>query len=154
MPDPTDPYTLTRFVQAQAPVYAQALAEITAGRKRSHWMWFIFPQLAGLGISATARHYAIQSRAEAEAYIAHPVLGLRLIACAEAALAIEQRTARAVFGTPDDLKLRSCATLFAEVSPPGSRARTVFKQLLVRYFDATPDPRTLALLEPRSPATP
>jgi uncharacterized protein (DUF1810 family) len=154
MPDPNDPFTLSRFVQAQAPVYAQALAEITAGRKRSHWMWFIFPQLAGLGASAMARHYAIRSRAEAQAYLAHPVLGPRLITCAQAALAIEHHAARDVFGTPDDLKLRSCATLFAEVSPPGSAARALFEGLLARYFDATPDPRTLALLEPRRSAPP
>ncbi|WP_338035882.1 DUF1810 domain-containing protein [Halochromatium roseum] len=120
----------------------ETLAEIRAGQKRTHWMWFIFPQFAGLGTSATARDYAIRSRAEAEAYLAHPLLGPRLIACAEAALSIPQRTAREVFGTPDDLKLRSCATLFAQVSPPDS----VFKRLLDRYFGGRSDERTLALL--------
>jgi uncharacterized protein (DUF1810 family) len=138
-----DPYDLNRFIQAQAPVYAQALAEIRAGRKRSHWMWFIFPQLAGLGVSATAQRYAIRSRAGAEAYLAHPMLGPRLRECAEAALAIPSRTARQVFGTPDDLKLRSCATLFAAVSPAGS----VFHRLLAHYFADTADERTLALLD-------
>ncbi len=143
MSDLTDPHELARFVNAQEPVYAQALAEINAGQKRSHWMWFIFPQFVGLGTSATAQHFAIRSRAEAEAYLAHSVLGPRLLACAEAALAIQGRSARAVFGTPDDLKLRSCATLFAQVAPEGS----VFEQLLERYFDGQPDARTLALLE-------
>ncbi|MEA3640233.1 MAG: DUF1810 domain-containing protein [Lamprobacter sp.] len=139
----SDPHELTRFIQAQESSYQQALAEIQAGQKRTHWMWFIFPQFVGLGLSATARDYAIRSRAEAEAYLAHPVLGPRLIACAEAALAIPQRTAREVFGTPDDLKLRSCATLFAEVSPAGS----VFQRLLERYFAGRPDQRSLALLD-------
>lgn len=138
----TDPLDLTRFVHAQETIYAQALAEINAGQKRSHWMWFIFPQFAGLGTSATAQRFAIRWRGEAEAYLAHPVLGPRLIACAEAALAIQGRTARAVFGTPDDLKLRSCATLFAEVAPDGS----VFQRLLEHYFDGRPDARTLMLL--------
>lgn len=109
-------------------------------------MWYIFPQRDGLGISAIARQYAIRSRAEAEAYLAHPLLGARLIAGAEAALAIEARSAREDFGTPDDLKLRSCATLFAEVSPEGS----VFQQLLAQYFGGKADERTLALLSRRS----
>jgi len=143
MHEPTDPYALNRFVDAQAHDYAQALAEIRAGQKRSHWMWFIFPQFAGLGGSATAQQFAIRSRGEASAYLAHSVLGPRLIACAEAALAIPNRGARAVFGTPDDLKLRSCATLFAQVAPE----RSVFEQLLERYFDGQSDARTLALLE-------
>ncbi|MBK1621321.1 calpastatin [Lamprobacter modestohalophilus] len=143
MSDPTDPHELTRFVQAQEPIYTHALAEINAGQKRSHWMWFIFPQFAGLGTSVTAQRYAIRSRAEAEAYLAHPVLGPRLIACAEATLAIQGLTARAVFGTPDDLKLRSCATLFAQIAPEGS----VFQRLLEHYFDGQPDARTLMLLE-------
>jgi uncharacterized protein (DUF1810 family) len=106
-------------------------------------MWFIFPQLAGLGYSAVAQRYAIRSWSEAEAYLAHSLLGPRLIACAEAALAIEQRTAHHVFGTPDDLKLRSCATLFAQVAPD----EPVFPRLLDRYYDGQPDARTLALLE-------
>ncbi|MEA3642420.1 MAG: DUF1810 domain-containing protein [Lamprobacter sp.] len=142
MTDPIDPQALNRFVDAQESYFTQALAEISAGQKRSHWMWFIFPQFAGLGSSATAQQFAIRSRGEAATYLAHPVLGPRLIACAKAALAIQGRTAREVFGTPDDLKLRSCATLFAQIALEGS----VFEQLLERYFDGQPDARTLTLL--------
>ena len=133
---------LNRFLAAQEGIYGEALAEIRAGRKRSHWMWFIFPQFKGLGFSATTQHFAIRSAAEARAYLAHPVLGPRVIECAEAALAIEGRTAREIFGSPDDLKLRSSATLFASVSPDGS----VFHRLLDKYFDGQPDRRTLELL--------
>ncbi|HEY0875961.1 MAG TPA: DUF1810 domain-containing protein [Vicinamibacterales bacterium] len=133
---------LNRFLAAQEGIYDEALAEIRAGRKRSHWMWFIFPQFKGLGFSATSQHFAIRSAAEARAYLAHPVLGPRVIECAEAALAIEGRTAREIFGSPDDLKLRSSATLFASVSPDGS----VFHRLLDKYFDGQPDRRTLELL--------
>jgi uncharacterized protein (DUF1810 family) len=139
---PDDPYALDRFVRAQEPIYEQALAEIRAGRKTSHWMWFVFPQFAGLGRSAMARNYAIRSRGEAEAYLRHPVLGPRLVECAGAALAVEGRTAHEIFGSPDDLKLRSCATLFATVSPPGS----VFHRLLDRYFRGERDDRTLQVL--------
>src|SRR5205085_48435 len=110
---------------------------------RSHWMWYIFPQFDGLGFSPTARLYAIKSRAEAEAYLSHPILGPRLQESAEAALRVEARSALEVFGSPDDLKLRSCATLFAAVSPEGS----VFHRLLDKYFDGKPDRRTLQLLE-------
>lgn len=138
-----DPFELSRFVNAQDSVYSQALSEIRSGRKRSHWMWFIFPQLAGLGTSPTARHFAIRSVDEARAYLAHPVLGPRLVSCAEAALGIEGRSAREVFGSPDDLKLRSCATLFAQVSP----ADSVFHRLLEHYFAGEADARTLALLD-------
>ena len=106
-------------------------------------MWYVFPQLAGLGISATAVHYSIRSLDEAAAYLQHPVLGPRLIACAEAASALAGRSAREVFGSPDDLKLRSSATLFAHVSAPGS----VFHRLLDRFFDGQPDPRTVRLLQ-------
>src|SRR3954452_21103471 len=112
-----DPFNLSRFIESQASVYVQALAEIRAGRKRSHWMWFIFPQIDGLGSSPMAKRYAIRSRAEAEAYLAHPVLGPRLVACAEAAAAVPgPASALDVFGPPDDMKLRSSATLFACVS--------------------------------------
>lgn len=145
-----DPFDLDRFVWAQEGDFTRALAELRAGRKRSHWMWYVFPQFDGLGVSATARRYAIRSRAEAEAYLAHPLLGPRLISCVEAALAIQGRSAREVFGTPDDLKLRSCTTLFAEVSPAGS----VFHQLLARYFGGEPDQRTLALLQRAPGANP
>ena len=125
-----DPHDLDRFVQAQEGDHARALAEVRAGRKRSHWMWYIFPQLDGLGSSATARRYAIKNLAEARAYLGHPVLGPRLVECAEAALGVEGRSAFEIFGSPDDMKLRSCATLFACVSPAGS----VFHRLLDRYY--------------------
>lgn len=142
MTDTPDPYDLQRFVQAQQDQYAQALSEIRSGRKGSHWMWYIFPQLAGLGLSAMSRHYAISSLAEAEAYLRHPLLGPRLRECAEAAAGLEGRSAREIFGSPDDMKLRSCATLFARVSPAGS----VFHRLLTRYFQGEDDPQTLRLL--------
>jgi uncharacterized protein (DUF1810 family) len=136
-----DPYNLNRFVEAQEGVYERALSEIRSGRKRSHWMWFIFPQYAGLGFSEISKRYAIKSLAEAEAYLNHPVLGARLLECAEAALAVEQRSAVDIFGFPDDMKLRSCATLFARVSPSGS----IFVQVLDKYFEGEPDERTLQL---------
>lgn len=137
-----DPHNLERFVAAQRGDYDQALAEIRAGRKRSHWMWYIFPQVDGLGSSSTARHYAIRSRAEAEAYRDHPVLGPRLVECAEAALAVPGKSAHDIFGSPDDLKLRSSATLFEQVAPPGS----AFARLLDRFYDGRRDERTLELL--------
>ena len=137
-----DPHDLDRFVLAQADDYDRALAEIRAGQKRSHWMWYVFPQLEGLGSSAMARRYAIRSRAEAEAYLGHPVLGPRLRECAEAALGVDGPSAHEIFGSPDDAKLRSSATLFAAVSPAGS----AFHRLLDRYFDGVPDPRTTELL--------
>jgi uncharacterized protein (DUF1810 family) len=137
-----DPYDLNRFLNAQASSYEQALSEIQSGRKYSHWMWYIFPQYDGLGFSPTSKRYAIKSIAEAEAYVKHPVLGPRLVACAEAALAVEGRTALEVFGSPDDMKLRSCATLFARVSP----ADSVFERLLSKYFLGQPDEKTLSLL--------
>jgi len=137
-----DPYDLDRFVKAQAGVYETALAEIQSGSKRSHWIWFIFPQFAGLGNSPTAQRYAIRSRGEAMAYLAHPLLGARLRTCAEAAVAVSVRPARDIFGFPDDLKLRSCATLFAAASPQ----TPMFQQLLAVYFAGKPDQRTLELL--------
>jgi uncharacterized protein (DUF1810 family) len=140
-----DPYDLGRFVAAQAGAYAAALAELRAGRKRSHWMWFVFPQLAGLGSSAMARRYAIADVAEARAYLEHPVLGPRLVECAEALLAAEGRSARVIMGSPDDLKLRSCATLFARVAPPGS----AFERLIDRYYGGEEDAATLRLLGSR-----
>lgn len=141
-----DPFDLARFLDAQAHHYDQALSEIRSGRKRSHWMWFIFPQFDGLGFSAMSQRYAIKSRAEAEAYLAHPILGPRLVESATAALAIEGRSVLDVFGSPDDMKLRSSATLFASVSPDGS----VFSQLLDRHFHGEPDQLTLRLLRERS----
>ena len=143
---PTDPYDLDRFVQVQEGTYEQALSEIRSGRKRSHWMWFVFPQFDGLGFSATSRRYAIKNVAEAEAYLAHPVLGPRLLEISAAALSVAGRTALEIFGSPDDMKLRSCATLFARVAPAGS----VFEQLLDRFFDGQPDEQTLRLLGPPS----
>jgi uncharacterized protein (DUF1810 family) len=137
-----DPFDLQRFVDGQEGVYDQALAEIHAGQKHSHWMWFIFPQFQGLGSSPTSEHYAIRSRAEAQAYLAHPILGPRLIECAEAALAVDAPLAVSVFGHPDDLKLRSSATLFASVAAPGS----VFEGLLAKWFDGEPDTKTLSAL--------
>ena len=138
----SDPYDLDRFVQAQKSCYEQVLSELRDGRKRSHWMWYIFPQLAGLGRSPASLKYSITSLAEAEAYLQHPVLGPRLAECAGAVLAVEGRSAHEIFGSPDDRKLRSCATLFAIVSSPGS----VFHRLLDRYFRGEPDVGTCRLL--------
>src|SRR5688500_6360482 len=137
-----DPFGLLRFLQAQDEAYEQELSEIRSGRKRSHWMWYIFPQFDGLGSSVTSRRYAIKSVAEATAYLDHPVLGQRLIECAEAALGLEAQSAFTVFGSPDDMKLRSCATLFASVSAPGS----VFERLLDSYFQGERDEQTLRLV--------
>ncbi len=137
-----DPYLLNRFLLSQADDYEQALSEIKSGRKLTHWMWYIFPQIDGLGFSSTAKHYAIKSLDEARAYLAHPILGPRLLACAEAAVSVEGRTAREIFGTPDDLKLRSCATLFACISPAGS----VFHRLLEKFYQGKRDDKTLQLL--------
>ena len=138
-----NPHDLDRFVEAQAGDYERALAELRSGRKRSHWMWYVFPQLAGLGFSPTSRRYAIKSLAEARAYLAHPVLGPRLIECVQAALDVEGRSAHEIFGSPDDMKLKSCATLFACVSPAGS----LFERLLDKYFGGERDGKTLRLLE-------
>ena len=132
-------FDLSRFTSAQAGVYDQALAELKAGRKRSHWMWFVFPQIAGLGSSPTARRYAIASLEEARAYLADPVLGPRLIESATALLAVEGRTAEEILGYPDDLKLRSSMTLFARAAPQTK----VFQEVLDRYYDGKPDPQTL-----------
>jgi uncharacterized protein (DUF1810 family) len=140
--DADDPHNLSRFVQAQEDCYAQALAEIRSGRKRSHWMWYVFPQFDGLGYSSTSRRYSIKSVAEAEAYLRHPTVGPRLLECCEAALSVEGRSALEIFGSPDEMKLRSCATLFACVSPAGS----VFDRLLDKYFQGRRDDRTLRLM--------
>jgi uncharacterized protein (DUF1810 family) len=137
-----DPYDLRRFVQAQENAYEPALSEIRSGRKRSHWIWYIFPQIDGLAFSSTSKFYAIKSLAEAEAYLAHPLLGPRLMECAEAVVRIESRSATEIFGSPDDMKVRSCATLFAAVSPAGS----VFDRLLKKYYPDGRDRKTLQLL--------
>lgn len=138
----SDHHDLGRFVQAQVGVYDRAFAEIKGGHKRSHWMWFIFPQFAGLGFSSTSQRYAIKSIEEARAYLAHPLLGPRLLECAEALLKIEGRTAPEIFGSPDDRKLKSCATLFAYVSLEDS----VFEKLLAKYFFGEHDAKTLSLI--------
>jgi len=139
---PDDPYDLNRFLEAQVADYERAFTEIRSGRKASHWMWYIFPQFAGLGTSPTARRYAIRSIEEAEAYLRHPVLGARLIECAQATLDVTGRSALEIFGSPDDLKLRSCATLFAAVSTAGS----VFDRLIEKFFQGEPDERTRKLI--------
>jgi uncharacterized protein (DUF1810 family) len=142
--DPSDdPYDLNRFVRAQEHEYARALSEIRDGRKRSHWMWYIFPQFEGLGFSSTSRKYAIKSVAEAEAYLRHPVLGPRLEECCKAVIGVDGQSAYAIFGSPDDFKLRSCVTLFASVAPAGS----VFERVLEKYFEGAPDEKTLGLIE-------
>jgi uncharacterized protein (DUF1810 family) len=137
------PFDLDRFVEAQKIHYDRALEEIRSGRKRTHWMWFIFPQFTGLGTSATAEFYAIRSRAEAEAYLQHPVLGPRLKECFQALLVVDGGSASGIFGYPDDVKLRSSATLFASVAPPGS----VFDQVIAKYFVGERDERTILLLQ-------
>jgi uncharacterized protein (DUF1810 family) len=138
-----DPHALARFLNAQEWDYEVALGELKAGQKRSHWMWYIFPQIDGLGFSSTAKLYAIKSVEEAKAYLAHPVLGARLVESARAVLAIEGKTAQQILGTPDDLKLKSCATLFAQISPPDS----VFEQVLAKYYGGERDTKTLQLIE-------
>jgi uncharacterized protein (DUF1810 family) len=139
----SDPFDLARFVSAQAPVIKSALAELAAGRKASHWMWFVFPQIAGLGASPTARRYAIASLDEARAYLAHPVLGPRLERCVEALLGHGGLSARQIMGSPDDMKLRSSLTLFARAGP----GRPLFAEGLAKYFEGEPDPLTLARLD-------
>jgi uncharacterized protein (DUF1810 family) len=137
-----DPFDLSRFVQAQDETYDQALSELERGRKQSHWMWYVFPQLDGLGFSPITKRYSIKSEDEARAYLAHPTLGPRLFECAEAILRIDGKSAREILGSPDDLKLKSCATLFARVSPPGS----VFEQILEKFYSGERDGATLRLL--------
>lgn len=136
-----DPFDLRRFVDAQAPSYADAIAELKAGEKRSHWMWYVFPQYAGLGRSGMAERFAIRSIDEAKAYLRHRILGPRLVECAQAVLDVPGKTAHDIFGSPDDLKLRSSVTLFSRISEPGS----VFHRVLERYFEGQPDARTLEL---------
>jgi uncharacterized protein (DUF1810 family) len=138
-----DPHDLQRFVVAQAAVYAEVRAELARGKKSSHWMWFIFPQLRALGRSAAALRYGIGSRAEARAYLAHPLLGARLVECTELMLATAGKSALEILGAPDDLKFRSSMTLFAALSAPGSR----FAAALDRYCEGRPDATTLALLD-------
>jgi len=143
MVDTTDSYDLERFVDAQAPVIDDVKAELRAGRKRTHWMWFVFPQLAGLGRSRMAKRYALTSRGEAEAYLAHETLGPRLRECTALVNDIEGRSANDIFGSPDDLKFRSSMTLFAAVADDP----TPFETALEAYYDGDPDPKTIELLE-------
>ncbi|MEJ8755780.1 DUF1810 domain-containing protein [Pontibacter sp. H259] len=137
-----DTYNLQRFLQAQENTYQTALAEIRNGRKRSHWMWFIFPQMAGLGFSETSQFYAIKSIAEATAYLNHPILGKRLVEISEALLTINDKSANQVFGSPDDMKLKSSMTLFAAVSD----GNPVFRKVLETYFNGQEDTKTIQLL--------
>lgn len=135
---------LQRYVDAQNPVYERVRAELRAGRKASHWMWFVFPQLAGLGVSPLAERYAIASLAEARAYLEHPILGERLRECTALVMCLEGRTAGQIFGSPDDLKFRSCMTLFAAAADAGKAA---FVSALDKYFGGEPDRRTIELLD-------
>lgn len=138
----TGPFHLERFVEAQEPVFADVLAELRRGRKESHWMWFVFPQIDGLGASPTARRFALRSLDEARAYLDHPILGPRLRLCCEILLELEGRSAEQIFGYPDVMKLRSSLTLFSQAAEdPGP-----FQALLDKYYGGEEDPRTLALL--------
>lgn len=137
----TDPFDLERFLKAQEPVFRAVLTELGHGRKQSHWMWFVFPQIAGLGFSAMSQRYAIGSRAEAKAYLAHPVLGPRLIECTRLVLAVQGRTINAILGAPDDAKFRSSMTLFGAVSND-----PVFDEALAKYFAGERDDATLEIL--------
>lgn len=137
-----DPYHLERFVAAQRGVYEQACAELQRGRKAGHWMWFIFPQIAGLGFSATSQHYAIRSLDEARGYLDHPTLGPRLREVSQILLSINGKTAHEIFGSPDDMKLRSSMTLFAHATEDNA----VFLEVLRKYFGAVEDERTVELI--------
>jgi len=139
MADAADPYDLARFVRAQDPVIAKVCAELRNGRKTSHWMWFVFPQIAGLGMSAMSQRYAISSVDEARAYLEHPVLGPRLRLCVGLLMEVEGRTAHEIFGSPDDWKLRSSMTLFDHAAPED----LLFRQVLERYFNGATDQATL-----------
>ncbi|MBA4094418.1 MAG: DUF1810 domain-containing protein [Candidatus Accumulibacter sp.] len=137
-----DEFDLDRFVNAQDPVYSDVLAELRTGKKRTHWMWFVFPQIAGLGQSEMARRYAIRSSDEAAAYLAHPVLGPRLRECARLVALHRDMEAREIFDSPDDLKFHSSMTLFNDIAPD----EAVFQTCLDQFFDGRPDPETLARL--------
>ena len=137
---------LIRFLEAQNQMYLTALTEVKNGSKRSHWMWFIFPQVKGLGTSETARYFGLNGISEATEYLKHPVLGRHLVEISQTLLALEGKTARQIFGTPDDLKLRSCMTLFAVVE----NSNPVFSRVLEKYFNGQPDALTLSILEKQS----
>jgi uncharacterized protein (DUF1810 family) len=138
-----DTFGLSRFISAQDSIYDRVVEELKSGRKKSHWMWYIFPQIDGLGYSATSKHYAIKSMEEAQAYLNHPVLGSRLLECADAVLAVEGRSASDIFGYPDDVKLKSSMTLFATVADP----KSVFVRVLDKYFQGKRDVKTLQILK-------
>ena len=142
---PSDSFDLQRFVRAQDQVYSQVLREFRQGRKTSHWMWFVFPQLRGLGFSSTAQHFGITSRAEAQAYLEHPVLGARLRECTALLLQVRGKSAREILGSPDDMKFRSSVTLFAEVSPLEVDT-ALFMSALTTFYGGAKDERTLSLL--------
>ena len=138
-----DLFQLQRFVEAQGKIYSQVLLELRNGRKSSHWMWFIFPQLAGLGFSTTAKYYAIRSLDEAKAYLRHDILGRNLLECTQTVVTIQGRTAHDIFGSPDDLKLKSCMTLFEFVDGPDS----IFSKVLDKFYSGERDDKTLRLLQ-------
>jgi uncharacterized protein (DUF1810 family) len=135
-------FDLERFISAQEPVYSTVVSELRNGMKASHWMWFIFPQIDGLGSSSTARHFAIRSLDEARAYLAHPILGSRLIECTELVNNVDGKSLREIFGSPDDRKFHSSVTLFSLIEP----REPVFEQVLAKYFSGELDERTIAIL--------
>lgn len=135
--------TLTRFLSAQQNIYPQVLKELQSGKKTTHWMWFIFPQIEGLGHSSTAKYYSIKNIEEANEYLAHPVLGKRLLECSNVLLNIDAKTADEIFGFPDNMKLRSCMTLFKYVAPE----QRVFADVVKKYFNAQHDEQTVSILQ-------
>lgn len=141
--DAADPHDLARFIEAQARVYEDVLEELRAGQKKSHWIWFIFPQIAGLGRSSTAQHFSIASMEEAKAYLTHPQLGPRLTECTSLVMQVDGKTAEEIFGSPDWMKFRSSMTLFAEAAPSAG----VFQDALEKYYSGEPDAGTLTILE-------
>lgn len=142
MPTPEGRYNLKRFIDAQSGCYEQAMTELRAGKKRSHWMWFVFPQIAGLGKSTTSEFYSISTIDEARAYLNHPVLGDRLVSCVQQVNAIEGQSVHDIFGSPDDLKFRSCVSLFSSVAEKDS----VFAKAIAKYCPDGADPQTLDLI--------
>lgn len=138
----TDTNELIRFLEAQNQVYLKALSEIKEGKKNTHWMWYVFPQINGLGSSETAKYYGIKDMNEATAYLQHPILEKHLVEIAEAVLNLNGKTATQIFGTPDDMKLRSCMTLFANVK----NTNPIFQKVLIKYFNGIPDELTLQLI--------
>ncbi|MBU2677762.1 MAG: DUF1810 domain-containing protein [Gammaproteobacteria bacterium] len=138
-----DPYNLSRFVEAQNGGYVGVVKELKQGCKTGHWMWYIFPQIKGLGYSEVSRRYSISSLDEAGAYTEHPLLGPRLIECIESVMAVEGKSAEEIFGYPDYLKFRSCLTLFAAAS----QTNTIYQEALDKFFDQAPDPLTMRALQ-------